>query len=403
MVLPGQCRWLATIEKCHESGDGFEATTPKRIEKNKRDEIALAIRGTIYRELEMFDVADRDLNASLSLNNRNPMTWLLRGVVRKARADKFRQSGLAAKSRTEYSSAAKDFKVSIDLFNDLMKRVENAPTPPGLANAHFNIGLVFYALDDFKQALKAYDNAIELDDNKALWFVSRGSAKLGLDDRVGAKQDYLKAIELRDELADAYIGLSNLYLIEEDFQKAFKYADLAVEEQSNNAMALNSRGWILFKLGKVEEAIYDLNRAIRFAPRLSIAYGNRGICYVAVNEFKKAIADHSSHLSLSPGNPFAFSNRAVAYLGRENMKRHFRTTKLPSKLHRISTKPLTDMPGSSRLAQKKISRWKNWQSKRPPQPAKFQSTKTGINWIPWLQRTPNQVISKKPSSLPNRP
>ena len=275
----------------------------KRISDNERDALALGIRGTIYHELEQLDAADRDLQASLALNNKNHMAWLLRGMVKKAKADSLRSLGQLKPSQREYAFAARDFKVAIDL-------------SPKLANAHFNIGLVFYALEDYEQAVKAYDRAIELDESQALWFVSRGSARLGLDDREGSKEDYFQALKLDKRSADAYIGLSNLYLIEEDFEKAHQFAERAVEEQSSNAMALNSRGWVLFKLDRVEEAIYDLSRAIRFAPKLSIAYGNRGVCYVAINDFEKAIADHTSHLKLTPGNPFALSNRAVAWFGK---------------------------------------------------------------------------------------
>ncbi|MEM7783218.1 MAG: tetratricopeptide repeat protein [Planctomycetota bacterium] len=280
----------------------------KRIKDNERDAVAFGIRGTIYYELEQFPAAEKDLQASLALNNKNYNVWLLRGMVRKAKADRLRGIGKTEVAKIEYTNAANDFKVSINL------NEENA-------NAHFNIGLVFYALEDFEQAVKAYDRAIELDDSKALWFVSRGSAHLGLDQRKKAKEDYIEAIRLDKRLADAYIGLSNIYLIEEDLEKAFKYADAAVEEQSNNAMALNSRGWILFKQEKYEEAIFDLSRAIRFAPKLSIAYGNRGVCYVAINDFENAIVDHTAHLKLTPNNPFALSNRAVAWFGKGEYKK----------------------------------------------------------------------------------
>ena len=242
------------------------------------------------------DVAFNDLNQSLKVNEKNPVTWMNRGMVLKAQG--------------KYILAAKDIRKSIEL-------------NPKHANAHYNIGLVFYALHDYEQALKAYDNAIKLNDKHALWYISRGSAKLGVDDLPGAKEDYLKALSVKEATtnSEAHVGLSNIALIQDDLDEAFNQANQAVENQPKNAMALNARGWVLFKQGKVDDAIYDLSRSIRYAPSLSIAYGNRGVCYVSKNEFDKAIADHTKHTQLDPKSPFALANRGVAWLGKGDFEK----------------------------------------------------------------------------------
>jgi tetratricopeptide (TPR) repeat protein len=80
-------------------------------------------------------------------------------------------------------------------------------------------------------------------------------------------------------------------------------------------MALNARGWILFKQGKNREAISDFDRALQYAPDLPLAYANRGVCYVKQNDFSLAVADHTRHLELDPESAVAYSNRAVAWLG----------------------------------------------------------------------------------------
>ncbi len=268
----------------------------KRIKDSDRDDIALAHRGMIYHDLEQYGLAFNDLNQSLKINAKNPVTWMNRGMVLKAQG--------------KYVLAAKDIRKAIEL-------------NPKLANAHYNIGLVFYALNDYKQSLKAYNEAIKLNDKHALWYISRGSAKIGVDDLPGAKEDYLKALTMKEARTDSesHVGLSNIALIQDDLEEAYNQANLAVEAQPKNAMALNARGWVLFKRGKTDEAIYDLGRAIRYAPSLSIAYGNRGVCYVSQNKFDKAIADHTKHTELDPESPFALSNRGVAWLGKGDFEK----------------------------------------------------------------------------------
>ncbi|MEL7498225.1 MAG: tetratricopeptide repeat protein [Planctomycetota bacterium] len=263
----------------------------KRIKDNPRDSVALAHRGVIFHELERFDEAFTDLDKSLAINRKNAVTWMLRGIV--------------LKSQGKLILASKDLNEALSL-------------NPKLPNAHFNMALILYAMEDYPKAIEAFDAAIKLEKKKkhALWYVSRGSAKLGIDDLAGASEDYKTALDVDPRLADSRVGLSNIALLRDDLESAFEEADKAVEIQPKNAMALNARGWVSFKLGKVDEAIYDLNRAIRYAPRLSIAYGNRGVCHVSKNEFDRAIADHTRHLKLTPNNPFALANRAVAWLGK---------------------------------------------------------------------------------------
>lgn len=260
----------------------------KRITHDEQDGIALAHRGMIFYEIENYELAYSDLHRSLLLDNRNPVTWMLRGMI--------------LKEQGKYADAAHDLKIAINV-------------NPKLANAHFNLGLVFYAMHDFKQSVTAYDNAIQLAPKRALWWVSRGSAKLGAGDNQGARKDYEQAAAMDKRLADAHIGLANLALIDNRLDVALKEADLALTRQPKNGIALNVRGWILFKQKKTDEAIEDLTQAIRFAPQLSLAYGNRGVCFVEKKEFEKAIADHTKHLELTPDSPFAFSNRAVAWMG----------------------------------------------------------------------------------------
>jgi len=245
----------------------------KRIKDNPNDSIAYAHRGMIFHEKEEFPKAFTDLNQSLTINRNNSVAWLHRGMVLKA--------------QNKMTLAAKDFRKSIEL-------------NPKLANAHYNIGLVFYALNDYKQSIKAYDQAIKLDDTHSLWYVNRGNAKLAMDDFNGAKRDYEKANSLDDSQADGNVGLSNLALIRDDLENAYKYANAAVQ---------------------IQPAIFDLTRAIRRAPKLSIAYGNRGICYVYRNEFDKAIDDHTRNHELDPRNPIALLNRGVAWLGKGDFEK----------------------------------------------------------------------------------
>ena len=261
----------------------------KRIAASKQDADALAHRGLIHYENEDYAKAFTDLNESLRINNKNPVTWSNRGMVLNA--------------QQKYALAIADLQYAVKL-------------NPRFPQAHFNLGRVYYAMNDFEKAIASYDEAVKLNPKVPRYFVNRGSARLYARDFDRAKQDYLQALKLDARNADAHIGLSNIAPAQFDLDEAFRQAERAVELQPKNAMALNARGWLLYKQNKVDEAIFDLTRAIRYAPKLSLAYNNRGVCYVAKQEFDKAIADYDEFLKLFPKSPIAISNRGVARMGK---------------------------------------------------------------------------------------
>ena len=73
---------------------------------------------------------------------------------------------------------------------------------------------------------------------------------------------------------------------------------------------------MLYKQKKYDEAMFDLNRAITYAPRLPLAYNNRAVCFVELGEYEKAIADYNKSLELSGDSALVFANRGVAYEGK---------------------------------------------------------------------------------------
>ncbi len=261
----------------------------KRIGTQSQDAEALAHRGMIHYENQELTKAFTDLNASLRINQKNPVTWSNRGMVLHA--------------QQKYGLAIKDLSYAIKL-------------NPEFPHAHFNLGRVNYAINEYDKAIASYDRAIKLDPKVPRYFVNRGSAKLYARDFDGARKDYMKALELNQRNSDAYVGLSNLALADNDLQTALEKADRAVKLQSQNAMALNARGWVLYKLGKIEEAIFDLTRANRYAPNLSLPYNNRGVCYVAQQEYDKAISDYNKLIQLAPKSAIGHANRGVAYMGK---------------------------------------------------------------------------------------
>ena len=66
-------------------------------------------------------------------------------------------------------------------------------------------------------------------------------------------------------------------------------------------------GLVLLALGKYEDALTSLNRAIELDPKFYAAYGNRGIAHSRIGETDLALADYDQEIELNPDYVLAYS------------------------------------------------------------------------------------------------
>ncbi len=80
------------------------------------------------------------------------------------------------------------------------------------------------------------------------------------------------------------------------WRKSIDLARHSLKVTQNNYMAHNNIGPDLAKEGKIEEAIYHYNEAIRLNPFYADAYNNRGVVYVEMGQYKKALEDFNKSI-----------------------------------------------------------------------------------------------------------
>jgi len=81
----------------------------------------------------------------------------------------------------------------------------------------------------FKEAVTAFDQAIDADANSYEAYYYRASAKFNLKKNKEAVDDYLKAIEIKPDYADAYFNLGRIHDYEQDYEMACFYYKKASE------------------------------------------------------------------------------------------------------------------------------------------------------------------------------
>lgn len=92
----------------------------------------------------------------------------------------------------------------------------------------------FYALKISKEAIKALDKSIELDDRNSYIFDRRAYMKMEIKDYDGAIQDYKKSLDLFPFEEHNYECIANIYVKKGEKEKAYQYLDEVIGKFVDN-------------------------------------------------------------------------------------------------------------------------------------------------------------------------
>jgi len=121
-----------------------------------------------------------------------------------------------------------------------------------------------------------------------------GQAYLELDNIEDGKKYYLQAIDkdsesnvIKNNFAYHLANTKNPH--PQDLELAIKYINIAVKRSPNQYHYYDTRGWVLFKQGKFQEALVDLEKAIALSPTQSVVMEHLGDVYFKLNQIDKAV------------------------------------------------------------------------------------------------------------------
>ena len=126
-----------------------------------------------------------------------------------------------------------------------------------------------------------------------------------LDSLINEISDYMEAYMVRGEL---FKELGR-------YQEAISDIDKAITINPSNPISYNLRGISCIESGgDINKALDDFNKAISIDANYVGAYTNRGNVYLKMREFQNAVRDCTKAIELSRGSEFVpYNNRGLAY------------------------------------------------------------------------------------------
>jgi tetratricopeptide (TPR) repeat protein len=225
------------------------------------------------------------------------------------------------KKATEFSKEIERLKKELEIAKTDTKKIDQK------ADIKKEEGKVIYTNQDLiKQYNKAVKGLTATDwFNKGYAFYESGNYKEALN-------AYNKAIQLNPQYAGAYNNRGVVYSKSGNHQQALNDFNKAIQLNPQDAMAYYNRGLAYDGLGNHQQAINDFNKAIQLNPQYAEAYNNRGFAYGRLGNHQQALNDCNKAIQLNPQYAMAYFNRGLAYHGLGNHQQAIENLKIAGKL-----------------------------------------------------------------------
>ena len=250
-------------------------------------------RGFAYLELARWDDALNDFDEAVRLNPRFALAVNNRGVVFDRRGDRQRAIG-------EYKQA-----ITIE---------------PQLFLAQKNLGLTLSDLGRHRETVEPFSRALAINKGDFIVWYRRGLAYLKLQQWSEALADFDETLRIKPgyqpAISDRALALFHrgaARLESRDYHNAIADLQSVVAINPNHADGHKKLGQALFDLGRYDEAVRSLSRAIDLGIRDFDTWNFRGLGYVELREFSAALRDFDKALGTNQHNHIAFNNRGLTF------------------------------------------------------------------------------------------
>ena len=180
----------------------------------------------------------------------------------------------------------------------------------------FNQAIEEYNAGNYKRAIKLYSLIFEVfpydeEDQLKRGNITKETVLYNSFFASNKMKDNKKSKEILQQLMDInfnepaiYIHMSNIYLEEENTDKAIEYLTMGREMFEDDQNLINNEINLYIQLKRTTELIEKLGDAIDLDPENDLLYFNRGTIYDQEGNIEKAEADYKTALEINP-NSFA--------------------------------------------------------------------------------------------------
>ncbi len=177
-----------------------------------------------------------------------------------------------------------------------------------------------YELQRYQDALKNYQQAIEIKPEYAQAWNGQAKSLYELNSHQEALFAYDKAIEIEPKYQDSWSGRGFVLNKLQRYQEAIYSFDKSLKLEPDAPEVLNAKGKALSNLKRYDEAIATYDKAVEIKPDYDQALYNKAWVLYNLKRYQDALTTYGQVIRLKPNNERAWYNsgNALINLNREN-------------------------------------------------------------------------------------
>lgn len=202
-------------------------------------------------------------------------------------------------------------------YDDALEKVENAISLSGEAAEPLSLkGAILHELGKDLEALEVLDQALQLDPERAETHATRGVVLEAAGKRSDAIASLKKAVSLLPNLGWVYESLGRIHLLENQNEEALQALAKALELIPTPGGELHrAMGQALLNLGRCEEALPNLEKALQTTPNDVRASHLLSLAMLRLNRYEEAISSAQLTIDLHAASGEEGQSPAYAVLG----------------------------------------------------------------------------------------
>ncbi|MEA5506361.1 tetratricopeptide repeat protein [Halotia wernerae UHCC 0503] len=173
-------------------------------------------------------------------------------------------------------------------------------------------GNTLFELQRYKDALAAYEQAVEIRPDYAQGWNGQGKTLSKLKQYKAALAAYDKAIQIQPDYVEAWSGRGFILQNLQRYSEAIASFEKALKLQNNYPEVWNAKGEVFSNLKQYDNAIKSYEQAIKLKPDYYEAWYQKGLALQNLKQYEDAIAAYDQAIEIKPDYEQAWYNRGNA-------------------------------------------------------------------------------------------
>ena len=291
------------------------------LQQEPQNFAALNGRGFIALQQNLLAQAQADLQASISINAKQPFAHKMLGIVQGA-SGQFEASmqsfaaalTLDARDPEIYFNRA-NFRFQAGQVQEALQDLDAAVKLKGsYLEARSNRANLLIQLGDFARAEKDLDYLVnKVTNNSDIW-VALGLVRHRLGKHKESMQCNERALRLVPNHPDALLNSSSTTYEQGDYPAALAWAEKAIAATPQRAEVHYAKAQALMAMHRFDEAVAGYAHAIELNPNYAEAWMGRGLTRARLRDLDGALVDYKQAIALRPEYAEAFFNKGHVHL-----------------------------------------------------------------------------------------